>query len=176
MIALNYTSFTSPQVATKILAAMQEVKATGNAVRVLNRRGKAFLLVTIHKDSLGYAFKFIAEDGTEVGKMIQRASNVWDNAVFCAYWALLSFAWDLKEHPLLTLQKEAAKLERLKEMGATHVFITYGGFKQYGGYQRDWLGRKRPYLLCDSRGRVYGTPCKMTKEAQAFIARIEVLS
>lgn len=172
---LNYTSFTSAQISTKILAAMQEAKATGNAVRVQNRRGQDFLLVVIHKDSLGYAFKFLDVNGHDCGKMIQRASSVWDNAVFVAYWAILSWAWDLKEHPLLTIQREAAKLERLKEMGATHVFITYGGFKQYGGYQRDWLGRKRPYVLCDARGRVYGCPAKMTKEAQAFIARVEVL-
>ncbi|ADV35662.1 hypothetical protein phiIBB-PF7Ap02 [Pseudomonas phage phiIBB-PF7A] len=170
MIALNYTSFTSREVAAKILAAMQEVRATGNAVRVLNRRGKAFLLVTIHKDALGYAFKFIAEDGTEVGQMIQRASNDWDNPTFTAYWSILSWAWDLKEHPLLSLSKLAAQAEAMKGQGATHKVTCYGGTVQYGAYQRDWLCRRRLYLFGKD-----GVWRKVDDDQAAQICWIEVL-
>ncbi|ANY29020.1 hypothetical protein UNOSLW4_0025 [Pseudomonas phage UNO-SLW4] len=179
MISLNYTSFTSPQIAAKLLSAMHEVKTTGFAARLHNRKGDAFLLVCIEKDSLGYAFKFYDREGREVGKMIQKASQHWSQGDFAEYWSGLGFAWDLKEHPLTIAAREAserAHVDALKAHGATHKVITYGGaVVGYGAYQRDWLGRKRLYLVADKNGRHYGVAVKMTKEAVLMVARLEVL-
>lgn len=173
---MNYTSFTNGHTAVKILAAMQEVKATGEVVRVKNRRGQDFLLVTIAKDSLGYSFKLLDTDNNCVNHKVQRASNQWSYSVQQAVWSLFSWATDLTEHPLITKARQDAFVERVKAQGATHTIHLLGGAVMYGGYQRDWLGRKRLYVLADTRGRVYGITKKLTKEAQAMVSHVEELA
>ena len=174
--ALNYTCFTNGHTAVKILAAMQEAKATGEVIRVKNRRGQDFLLVTIAKDALGYAFKLLDNDGRDVGLMVQRASSQWPYSVQRAIWSLFSWANELVEHPLVTKARQDALIERLKGRGATHSIRLLGGAVMYGGYQRDWLGRKRLYVVADKRGRVYGSPMKMAKEACAMVSHVEELA
>lgn len=174
--SLHYTSFTNEALASKILAAMQEVIATGEVVRVKNRRGHDFLLVTIAKDSLGYAFKILDTDGNCVNHMIHRATSKWSYSVERAVWALFASAYALVEHPLVSLARKEAFLERVKEQGATHLIRLIGGSTCYGVFQRDWLGRKRLYVIADSRGRIYGAAGKMMKEATAMVAYTEVLA
>lgn len=174
--SLNYTSFTNETLALKILAAMQEVKATGEVVRVKNRRGHDFLLVTIAKDSLGYGFKILDTDGNCVNHMVQRATSKWSYSVERAVWALFAEANDLVEHPLVTLARKEAFLERVKEQGATHLIRLIGGGTLYGVFQRDWLGRKRLYVIADNRGRIYGAAVKLTKEVTAMVSHTEVLA
>lgn len=173
--ALNYTCFTNGHTAVKLLAAMQEAKATGEVVRVKNRRGHDFLLVTIAKDALGYAFKLLDNDGRDVGHMVQRASSQWSYSVQRAIWSLFSWANELVEHPLVTKARQDSLIERLKGQGATHSIRLLGGSVVYGGYQRDWLGRKRLYVVADKRGRVYGIAKKLTKEACAMVSHVEEL-
>ncbi len=173
---LNYTCLTNGHIAVKILAAMQEAKATGEVVRVKNRRGHDFLLVTIAKDALGYAFKLLDNDGRDVGHMVQRASSQWSYSVQRDVWSLFSWANELIEHPLVTKARQDALIERLKGHGATHSIRLLGGATLYGGYQRDWLGRKRLYVVADRRGRVYGSPKKLTKEACAMVSHVEELA
>ena len=173
--ALNYTCFTNGHTAVKILAAMQEAKATGEVIRVKNRRGQDFLLVTIAKDALGYAFKLLDNDGRDVGHMVQRASSQWSYSVQRAIWSLFSWANELVEHPLVTKARQDALIERLKGHGATHSIRLLGGATLYGGYQRDWLGRKRLYVVADKRGRVYAGAKKLTKEACAMVSHVEDL-
>ncbi|AWH14625.1 hypothetical protein [Pseudomonas phage 22PfluR64PP] len=174
--SLNYTSFVNGHTAVKILAAMQEVKATGEVVRVKNRRGQDFLLVTIAKDSLGYFFKLLDTENNCVNHMVQRASNQWSYSVQQAVWSLFSWANDLTEHPLITKARQDAFVERAKDQGATHAIRLLGGAVMYGGYQRDWLGRKRLYVLADARGRMYGLAKKLTKEACAMVSHVEELA
>lgn len=174
--ALNYTCFTNGHTAVKVLAAMQEAKATGEVVRVKNRRGHGFLLVTIAKDAPGYAFKLFDNDGRDVGHMVQRASSQWSYSVQRAVWSLFSWANELTEHPLVTKAREVALIERIKANGATHSIRLLGGAVMYGGYQRDWLGRKRLYVVADTRGLVYGLAKKLTKEAFAMVSYVEELA
>lgn len=174
--SLNYTCFTNSHTAVKILAAMQEAKATGEVVRVNNRRGHDFLLVTIAKDSLGYSFKLLDSENNCVNHMVQRASNQWSYRFQQAMWSLFSWANDLTEHPLITQARKVAFVERVKAQGATHAIRLLGGAVMYGGYQRDWLGRKRLYVLADARGRIYGIAKKLTKEACAMVSHVEELA
>lgn len=170
-ISLNYTSFVHSATATNIVEAMQKCLAEGTTERLVNRKGQAWLLVTIHKGNLGYAFKFITQDGHDVRHMIERASNNWTPGQLAAFWRMLSTAWDLVEHPLLTIRKMAIQIEALKAQGVTTEFMTYGGHKFYGGIQRDWLCRKRIYVFDQTTGEFV----KLAKEALPMIASSRTL-
>lgn len=174
-VTLNFTAFTSASMGIKVLAAMQELKDTGHVVRIQNRRKTDFLLCTVHRDELGYGFRFITTENQDVTKLIQRAAHMWSYAVQQAVWALFAWANDLTAHPALLKAKQAYVVEEMKARGATHVFTTYGGAKLYGGFQRDWLCRKRMYVICDTKGRVCATPRKLCKAAAAMIASVEAL-
>lgn len=174
-ISLNYTSFASK--GFEIRNAMHHVLSTGESVRLTNRKGVHWLLVTLHKDALGYRFAFIDTDGREVGHMILKAAvRVWDDLDMEVFWRLSANAYDLTEHPLATIAKNNAREALIKAYGATHKVITYGGACiGYGGYQRDWLGRKRLYLTHDASGRALDKVRKVSKEAEPMIARLEAL-
>lgn len=174
-ISLNYTSFTSETMAHKLLAAAQEVSMTGHVVRVKNRRGQDFLLVAIHKDALGYAIKFLDTDDRDQTSNILRATNKWSVPVERSFWALLSKAFSLTEHPLVTLAKAEHIKSTMKARGATHMVKLWGGANMYGFVKRDWLGRKQTYIMGDWRGRVYGKPAKVSKEARHTIHSLEIL-
>lgn len=178
MIRLNHTSFTS--LSTNIVNAMAFVLHTGDSKRLINRRGKPWLLVTLVRDQHGYRFAFIDNDGREVGHMILKAAaQLWSEAQSGLFFRLNAEAYELVEHPLITLARKDAKQARkdaIKETGATHKVISYGGaVVGYGGYQRDWLGRKRLYLTADANGKSLEVVAKVTTEAMFMVARLEVL-
>lgn len=107
-IKLNYTAFTSSSMALKITAAMSHCLSTGEVVRVANRRGKEFLLVTIGKDALGYTFRFFSMyDHEEVGNLIFKAHHEWPESSSNVFWSMMSATYELTEHPLLTERKRA---------------------------------------------------------------------
>lgn len=178
-ISLNYTSFASK--GFEIRQAMHTVLTTGEAVRLKNRHGQHWLLIVLHKDTLGYTFRFLDNDNRDVGHMILKAAvRVWSDLDMEVFWRLNAEAYDLKEHPLVTVARQA-ELERPDRLAklhrATHKVITYGGAViGYGGWQRDWLGRKRFYLVADKQGLAYGKTVKMTTEAFLMVARLEVLA
>lgn len=174
-IALNYTSFTSQTMAHKLLAAAQEVKSTGHVVRVKNRRGQNFLLVTIHKDALGYALKFLDNDGQDRTANILRATYAWEASIEKAFWAILSACFSSTEHPLVAKARIDAVAPTMKARGATHKVNLWGGATMYAIVKRDWLGRKQTYIVGDWRGRWYGKPSKVTKEARHTIHSLEAL-
>ena len=107
-IKLNYTSFTSASMALKITAAMSHCLSTGEVVRVANRRGKEFLLVTIGKDALGYTFRFFSMyDHEEVGHLLFKAHHEWPESSSNVFWSMMSATYDLTEHPFTTVAKMA---------------------------------------------------------------------
>lgn len=178
-LSLNYTSFASPKVAAELRLAMTHVLNTGESVRLKNRKGDAWLLVTLHKDASGYHFAYIDTDGRERGDDILKASlRCWSDIDSMSFWRLHSKAFDLKEHPLVTIARndaaqraQKARNGDLRAKGCTHQATTYGGAQVfYGAYQRDWLGRKRFYALRND-GEFY----KVSKEAMAMVARLEVI-
>lgn len=178
MIRLNHTSFTS--LSANIVNAMAFVLHTGDSKRLINRRGKPWLLVTLVRDQHGYRFAFIDNDGREVGHMILKAAaQLWSEAQSGLFFRLNAEAYELVEHPLITLARkdaEQAHKDAIKETGATHKVISYGGaVVGYGGYQRDWLGRKRLYLTADANGKALEVVAKVTTEAMFMVARLEVL-
>lgn len=174
-ISLKYTSFTSSSLALKLVAAAQEVKATGDVVRVKNRRGQDFLLVTIVKDALGYTLKFLDNNGMDQSVNILKATSAWSEAVEKAFWALLSSIYSLTEHPLVTKARAATIPSVMQARGATHLVKLWGGATMYAIVKRDWLGRKQTYIVGDSRGRWYDRPAKVTKEARETIHSMEKL-
>lgn len=185
MIRLNHTSFTS--VSANIINAMAFVLHTGDSKRLINRRGKPWLLVTLVRDQHGYRFAFIDNEGWEVGHMILKAAaHLWSEAQSGLFFRLNAEAYELVEHPLITLARkdaeqahkdaEQAHKDAIKETGATHKVISYGGaVVGYGGYQRDWLGRKRLYLTADANGKSLEVVAKVTTAAMFMVARLEVL-
>lgn len=178
MIRLNHTSFTS--LSANIVNAMAFVLHTGDSKRLINRRGKPWLLVTLVRDQHGYRFAFIDNDGREVGHMILKAAaQLWSEAQSGLFFRLNAEAYELVEHPIITLARkdaEQAHKDAIKETGATHKVISYGGaVVGYGGYQRDWLGRKRLYLAADANGKSLEVVAKVTTEAMFMVARLEVL-
>lgn len=176
-ISMNYTSFASKGADIRI--AMAHVLKTGESVRLLNRNKKAFLLVTLHKDALGYRFAFIDTDGREVGDMILTACiRTWSDLDSLSFWSLQAESYDLTEHPLVTIAREEhvkrlawERKELLKSQGVTHTAKTYGGYEFSVAFQRDWLGRRRMYSL-DSDG-VFR---KVSREAFLMVAKVEVLA
>lgn len=159
--SLNYTSFSNPKVALEIRAAMATVLNTGEAVRLVNRRKQPWLLVTLIKDSLGYRFAFLDVTNTEQGHNILKACvSVWSDLDCMAFWKLNAHAYDLTEHPLITLAREQAvkadeeyqleqEAERKSELradGVTHVAHTWGGVQHLIGYQRNWYGKRVMYV------------------------------
>ncbi|WYW00182.1 hypothetical protein Keeri_00005 [Pseudomonas phage vB_PpuP-Keeri] len=178
MISLNHTSFTS--LSANIVNAMAFVLHTGDSKRLINRRGNPWLLVTLVRDQHGYRFAFIDNDGREVGHMILKAAaQLWSEAQSGLFFRLNAEAYELVEHPIVTLARkdaEQAHKDAIKETGATHKVISYGGaVVGYGGYQRDWLGRKRLYLTTDANGKALEVVAKVTTEAMFMVARLEVL-
>lgn len=178
-VSLNYTSFASK--AQEVTLAMSNLLSTGESVRLTNRHGQHWLLVTLHRDNLGYRFAFIDTDGREVGHMVLKAAvKVWSDRAGALFWSLNSKAYELKEHPATTLARKEAEqafVEHMKAHGATHEVITYGGARLgYGAYQRNWYGKKCLYLVADSRGRVFGEAAKVSKEAELMVARLERLN
>ena len=174
-ISLKYTSFTSQTLAIKLLAAAQEVKATGDVVRVKNRRGQDFLLVTIVKDALGYTLKFLDNAGRDQSVNILTATSAWPESIEKAFWALLSSIYSLTEHPLVSKARASTIPSVMKARGATHIVELWGGATMYAIVKRDWLGRKQTYIVGDSRGRWYDRPAKVTKEARETIHSMEKL-
>lgn len=121
-IKLNYTAFTSASMAIKITAAMSHCLSTGEVVRVANRRGKEFLLVTIGKDALGYTFRFFSMyDHEEVGHLLFKAHHEWPESSSNVFWSMLSASYELTEHPLITERKRST--EALKEFHQEHLEI-----------------------------------------------------
>lgn len=171
-ISLNYTSFAS--LADKVNAAMTHCISTGESVRLKNRKGEAFLLVTIHRDTLGYSFRFIDVDGRDVGHMILKAAvRCWSDEQHNLFWNQLAAVYELTEHPLATeARKDALKARKdaLKAQGVTHTAKSYGGAEMHVGFQRDWLGRKRMYALGSD-----GSFRKVHREAFLMIAKVEAL-
>jgi len=178
-ISLNYTSFTSSSMAAKVVNAMTHVMATGESVRILNRNKLPFLLVVLSKDSLGYSFRFIDTEGRDVGHMILKAAvQGWSDEQGVAFWNLNSRAYDLEEHPLTTVAREEAAKDWADEhtadllaQGVTHTVRLLGGKVLYGGYQRNWYGKRCLYLFSERTGSFH----KATVEALAMVAWVEVL-
>ena len=169
-IRLNYTAFTSASMALKITAAMSHCLSTGEVVRVANHRGKAFLLVAIIKDRLGYTFSFRSMyDDAEVGELILRAHHEWPESSSNYFWQLAAASYDLTMHPFITVSKQALEtLERWhinpedeqaaiyilrdrleqqrtvdqihKQAGATHKATDSLGRVVYLSYKRSWFG------------------------------------
>ena len=163
-IKLNYTAFTSASMALKITAAMSHCLTTGEVVRVANRRGKAFLLVAIVKDRLGYTFSFRSMyDDAEVGELILRAHHEWPESSSNVFWQLAAASYELTEHPFITASKQAYEVpvditasgERVfsefleqqrtvdqihKQAGATHKAKDSLGRVVYLSYKRTWFG------------------------------------
>ena len=169
-IKLNYTAFTSASMALKITAAMSHCLSTGEVVRVTNRRGKAFLLVAIVKDRLGYTFSFRSMyDDAEVGELILRAHHEWPKSSSAFFWQLAAASYDLTVHPFVTASKKALEesckaavglaanlvhaldaqlLQREqrtkdqihKQAGATHKATDSLGRVVYLSYKRSWFG------------------------------------
>lgn len=151
-IKLNYTNFTHACMGAKITAAMDLCLKTGEPVRVTNRRGAEFLLVTIHRHSPKcYHFTFHSMyEHEEVGMAILRAHHYWPAHQGNAFWSLHSAAMDLKEHPWVTASRnEAQKVITGVPVGVpalvTHRFTTVNGTIYYGTIKRDW--RWRQYVL-----------------------------
>lgn len=123
-IKLNFTAFTSASMALKITNAMQHCLSTGEVVRVANRRGVEFLLVTIIKDSLGYTFRFLSMyDDADVGDLILKAHHSWPESFSVSFWGLLAHTFELTEHPFITLSKEHA--EKSKGNGKVFAEVAY---------------------------------------------------
>lgn len=121
-IKLNYTAFTSASMALKITAAMSHCLTTGEVVRVANRRGKEFLLVTIGKDALGYSFRFFSMyDHEEVGHLLFKAHHEWPESSSNVFWSMMSASYELTEHPLITERKRST--EALQEFHQEHLEI-----------------------------------------------------
>lgn len=121
-IKLNYTAFTSASMALKVTAAMSHCLSTGEAVRVANRRGKEFLLVTIVKDALGYTFRFFSMyDHEEVGHLIFKAHHEWPESSSNVFWSMMSTTYELTEHPVITERKRS--MEALKVFHQEHLDI-----------------------------------------------------
>lgn len=168
-IKLNYTAFTSASMAIKITAAMAHCLSTGEVVRVANRRGKEFLLVTIGKDALGYTFRFFSMyDHEEVGHLIFKANHEWPESSSNMFWSLMSTTYDLTEHPVISERKRAdvalaanwvhamdssasgaqiflalqhrTKDQIHKQAGATHKATDSLGRVVYLSYKRSWFG------------------------------------
>lgn len=163
-VRLNYTAFTSASMALKITAAMSHCLSTGEVVRVANRRGKAFLLVAIVKDRLGYTFSFRSMyDDAEVGELILRAHHEWPESSSNVFWQLAAASYELTEHPFVTVSKEAYEVpvditasgvqvfselleqQRVKDAlhkmaGATHKATDGLGRVVYLSYKKSWFG------------------------------------
>ena len=169
-IRLNYTAFTSASMALKITAAMSHCLSTGEVVRVANHRGKAFLLVAIIKDRLGYTFSFRSMyDDAEVGEPILKAHHEWPERSSNFFWQLAAASYDLTAHPFITASKKALEeyckadvgiaanlvhsldaqwLQREqrtkdqihKQAGATHKATDSLGRVVYLSYKRSWFG------------------------------------
>lgn len=153
--SLNYTSFTSQKVRQEILAAMLLVLQTGELVRLKNRKGEPWLAVVINKDSLGYKFAFIDTAGYDQRDNVRRAAiNEWPDADGNEFWAYMSASFDLTQHPARSYsdrkvaESQAYRVEEShRKAGATHKVHSWGGTVLYGAYQRDWMFRKRLYIL-----------------------------
>lgn len=175
--SLNYTSFTSQKVRQEILAAMLLVLQTGELVRLKNRKGEPWLAVVINRDDLGYKFAFIDTAGYDQRDNVRRAAiNEWPDADGNEFWGYMSASFDLTEHPAKTHKESQGEsaLEPVQPVvvlgdsitrdqplkdgwspqdiralvsGATHKVHSWGGTVLYGAYQRDWLFRKRLYIL-----------------------------
>lgn len=175
-IKLNYTNFTHACMAIKITAAMAHCLKTGEPVRVTNRRGAEFLLVTIHRDQLGYRFSFHSMyEHEEVGMAIFRAQHYWPEASANVFWSINSSAYDLKEHPWVTARRNEAQKAITGApvgipKGVTHKFNTVNGTVYYGIIKRDW--RWRSYTMIVG---VNGTLVKPTAEFLACITTQEAL-
>ena len=179
-IKLNYTNFTHGSMAIKVTAAMAHCLKTGEAVRVTNRRGAEFLLVTILRDNLGYRFAFHSMyDHEEVGSAIFRAIHNWSEPSHSAFWQLSSLCYELTEHPFVTISRNKS-LDECQEVltgsteraipGTTHRFTTVNGTVYYGVIKRDW--RFRRYVLIVG---AYGDLVKPTPEFLACIIKQEAL-
>lgn len=177
MISLNYTSFTHPKVALEIRSAMAHVLKTGECVRLVNRNKQPWLLVTLIKDTLGYRFAFLDVTNGEQGHNILKACiRSWGDLDSLSFWSLQAESYDLTEHPLITVAREEAQRAEeeaykadLKALGVTHTAHSWGGTVFHAAYQRDWLGRKRLYVL----GKGNSAWLKVTKEALACIRHVE---
>lgn len=174
-ISLNYTSFANAKVAHLVLDAMTTVQKTGDAVRLSNRNGKHWLLVTLHKDALGYTYRFIDTDGNDVGQMILKAAvKCWGDAQAMTFWHTLCSAYDLKEHPIVTLAKKHEErrmaVHKARMYGATHDACLLGGRKVFVAVKRNWLGLKRYHVVTEA-----GVWVKMTPEYAACITWLEEL-
>lgn len=183
-LSLNYTSFVNPKVAIDIRTGMAHCLKTGQSVRLTNRKGEHWLLIQVVRDTMGYRFGFFDTEGREHGDDILKACiRQWSDLDSLQFWSLNAECYDLKEHPLVTVAREesvkrseAARVADLKARGATHKVISYGGaVVGYGAYQRDWLGRKKVYIVADCDSHHYAKPVKMTHEAHLMIARMEAL-
>lgn len=163
-VRLNYTAFTSASMALKITAAMSHCLSTGEVVRVANRRGKAFLLVAIVKDRLGYTFSFRSMyDDAEVGELILRAHHEWPESSSNVFWQLAAASYELTEHPFITASTQAYEVpvditasgvqvfselleqQRVKDAlhkmaGATHKATDGLGRVVYLSYKKSWFG------------------------------------
>lgn len=182
--SLNYTSFTNPKVALEIRTAMAHVLKTGEAVRLLNRNKQPWLLVTVLKDELGYRFAFLDVENNEQGHNILVACiRQWSDLDSLSFWSLNAEAYDLKEHPLVTvareaaieadnerqLEEEAARIVELHKDGVTHIAHTWGGVQHLIGYQRNWYGKRVMYVW-NGPGQWH----KVSPEALQMIHHVEV--
>lgn len=145
--SLNKTSFTS--LAAKIIEAMQHVLNTGESVRLKNRKGEGWLLITLdkHKER-GYTFAFITAEGQDVGDIILKASvKYWSDEHHALFWGLHGTAWELPEHPLVTVARRDTNEVKALALGATHVIHYWGGLIAYGVYKRNWYGHKVLHIV-----------------------------
>jgi len=181
-IKLNYTNFTHACMAIKITAAMAHCLKTGEPVRVTNRRGAEFLLVTIHRDSLGYRFAFHSlYEHEEVGTAILRAQGYWPEASSNTFWALNSATYDLKEHPWVTASRneaqkaqqeraDAIELAQAVKVGATHKLWTVNGVCHYGTVGESWWSGKVKF-----KAVVHGKLVNVTREFTSCVDMWEAL-
>lgn len=175
MLGHNYTNFTSKEVAAKILTAMQECIDTGHAAFVLNRRKQRFMRVDIVRFVSGvYSFQFTGTTGQDLGSMILRAMFNWAPEDDRQFTKLTVALHERSEHPLITVARNAQKLQAALLMGCKETFTLLGNRKVVGVVKRNWMGRKVLWLFKEVSGMY--TLIRQTPEVLASVTYREPLS
>lgn len=174
VLKYNYTNFTSSTAAAKILKAMDETMRTGYAAYIENRKGQRFMRVNIVKGETGYYFQFFGGSAQDLGAIILRAMFDWAPEQDQAFTKLLVKLYERKEHPLVTLAKNAQKLSAALSLGCKELFTLLGNRKVAGLVKRTWWGRKDLWVFTEDSG-VYKL-VRQTPEVYAAITYREALT
>jgi hypothetical protein len=114
MQRFNRTNFVSAGFAFRLIAAMQGAMNDGYAHYVENRHGQRWLRVNVVslEGNNGYSFQFLANNGQEVGHLILQALFNWSVEAERLFTGLVNELYTRKEHPLVTVRRREAELER----------------------------------------------------------------